>query len=327
MHMGTLRHQKQSASKPAGRKNTAKKPKTPGKIGRFARRLGLVAGIATGIIAPSLSSAQDHIKKQVNTPADSPAQITMASAGERAPANTYVVPTTDGKDTTANLAMNARAKPDGEKKMEPGPDPSLKWCDGIAIEDGKLIFRGVSAHEKHGDASVDISKLLEVVGLTDATTANIKWQQLRIINGEKKAYFVVETERMSVLMSSNPDFEKGDDTWGRALYAPDGTKIFSNSDAICVTDDGSVVATTPTTLLIIQTGMKGKKFAHTYKEMFGEDVDNLKNPRFNRSTTNDTVELRDETMITPQGKKVVITIPIYRWDGISASIDEMFSKN
>ena len=316
--MDMLRHRKSTEGKKPDRLNAAKKP---GKTGRFARRAGLVAGITLGIIAPSLLKSQSPGP----APDDKRNEITLASASNSLPANTYTVPATDGKDTLTHYYANANAKKKAE--VEPGSPPEQRWCEGIAIENGKLIFKGISAHGKTGSASVDISKWLKVAGLTDVTTENIKWHEFRIINGEKKAYFVIETESISVLMSSNPDFEKGDDTWGKAVCATDRTKILRNPGAVFVTEDGTIVATTPTTLLMIQTGIDGKKFSRTYKEMFGEDVDNLKNPRFSGSATNDVVELRDETFVTQLGNKVVITIPIYNWDGISASVEERFTKN
>ena len=304
--MGTLRHRNQRVSKPEHKESAAKKPKTP-RNGRFVRNLLLTAGIATGIIAPSLLNAQDNIKRPINKPTDKQNEIMIAAAGESTPANTYTVPARDGKSL--------------------GSDPSQKWCDGIEIANGELTFKGINIHGRRGNATVDVKGFFDTFGITDATTENIKWVEFRIINGEKKAYFVVETELMSVLVTSNPDFEKTNDTWGKAMLATDISKIFTHPGAIYIATDGAVVATTPTTLIIIQAGPYGKKFSRTYKKMFGEEVDNLKNPRFNRSTIENTVELRDETFITQKGNKVVITIPIYNWDGISASVDENFTKN
>ena len=130
MQMGTLRHRKPIVSKPADRKITIKKPKTPGKFGKFARRLGLVAGITTGIIAPSLSNAQGSIKTQVNKPTDKQTEIMMAAAGERSlPRNTYIVPARDGKDSLRGYAPDRN-----EKRIEPGSDPKKKYTSSADIE-------------------------------------------------------------------------------------------------------------------------------------------------------------------------------------------------
>ena len=93
--MGTLGHRNQLVSKPADRKITIKKPK----FGKFARRAGLVAGIATGIIAPSLLKAQGNIKDQVNRPTDKQIEIMIAASGESTNANTYTVPDARPKTT------------------------------------------------------------------------------------------------------------------------------------------------------------------------------------------------------------------------------------
>ncbi|MCX6771157.1 MAG: hypothetical protein NTX79_03815 [Candidatus Micrarchaeota archaeon] len=326
IHMSTLRHQKQTISKRTGRESNSKFRHAARKTGRFFGML-----FTGGALLTALSGhTQDTTSAPASKPTDKRFEITMANAGKDLPlganaANTYVVPAKDSPDTVGNRMVAARAKPAGGKNMEPGPDPNQKWCDGIEIENGQMIFRGIEKDGRHGSASIDIKAFLEKYGLFDATTNSIKWQQFRVINGEKKVYFVVEANGMSVLITSNPDFEKGNDTWGKAVFASDGTKIFTQLGTMFATDDGSIVATTPTTLLIIQTGINGKKFAHTYKEMFKEDVI-LKAPTFEKSAK-DVVEMRDETLVTPQGKKVVITIPIYNWDGISAGIDEKFTKN
>ena len=294
MHMVTHKQQKPNVSKPAGRKFAAHKAGKGRKIARAAGRvfLGLL-----GIGTPLLLNAQ---AKDAQLPIN-PAQekvIYVASADRGLPAGTYVAPVTDGKDTLQNLAMNERTK--DAKKIEPGPDPNQKWCDGIAIENGKLIFKGVSAHGKRGDAILPFADFLEMFGISDATTENIKWEKIVTIAGAKKAFFVVETETKSVLITSNPDFENADSTWGKAIFSKDGSRIFTHERATLINDDGTVLATTPTTLLFIRGGERGLKFEMVYNKLLGNGPD-LTNPTIERYKSDR--DIINELLILPEQKE------------------------
>jgi hypothetical protein len=155
------------------------------------------------------------------------------------------------------------------EKFEPS-EPEQKWCDGIEIENDRLIFKGIHKGKKVRDAIIPFVDFLSKFGIADATTKDIVWKTFRIINGEKKAFFVIEKNGISVLVTSNPDFEKNDDTWGKGLVATDKTKIFLNEGAIFITEDGSMAATTSTTLLIICSGKSGEKREINYTKTFGE---------------------------------------------------------
>ena len=83
-----------------------------------------------------------------------------------------------------------------------------------------------------------------------------------------------------------------------SLSAKDGSKIFTQRDAIFVSKDGSIVATTPTTLLII-TSTEG--FSIAYQSLFG-NIPPLENPTISASNDQNIVLIRDPTMTNATSK-------------------------
>jgi hypothetical protein len=234
----------------------------------------------------------------------------MAARGEGLPANTYVAapaPATDGEGKKAA---------GGGTSLE--PDPSQKWCDGIAIENGQLIFKGIEKNGRRWNASVDISKFFELYLLINgATTDDIKWYALRI-EDKNIAYIVIETESNSVLLKSFSDLGDANESWGKVIFAKDGTKIFVGESAIYIAKDGTIVATTPTTILIIQKGENGRVKNWTYEEIAGGPVPPLVSPVLDEE--NGWVRIRDPTIKDEKGNKYKILLDT---DSMRAAIVEI----
>jgi len=77
------------------------------------------------------------------------------------------------------------------------------------------------------------------------------------------------------LIQDVPKFREKDIGYISVKEAPDHSKIFTHDGAICVLSDGTVVASTPTTLIAI--GPKGIKDDKNYDKELGEG-DDLKLP-------------------------------------------------
>lgn len=78
-----------------------------------------------------------------------------------------------------------------------------------------------------------------------------------------------------------------------ALRSSDGSKLFLHDGAVFVAADGSILATSPTTLLV---NTSNGTINSTYREMFG-DVPPLKKPIFSRGKNDDYVDLRDAAIM------------------------------
>jgi hypothetical protein len=194
-------------------------------------------------------------------------------------------------DTTQYYAM-AGGKPKSEPKSEPTANEN--WCESIEIENGRLILKGIQKNGVYYDASTPFDDFLSKYGVPGASTKDIIWQTLRIINGEKKVFFIINKEYLSVLVTTTPDLDKMNDIWGRGLCASDASKIFAHEGSVFVTDSGTVVALTPTTLLAIHSEKNGKRIEIVFDQRFG------KGPAFTRPTirknTENDVCIYDETM-------------------------------
>ena len=259
---------------------------------RFIRSALLRAGIFTAIGLTTLSLGAKAQSAGPNpTPKTKLGAIMAANAARE-------------KDMTKTYDASKDFEASGKEKTE------NKWCDGLVIEKGTLIFNGVGVRGKNGDVIINIKNLLDAVGIADATTENIKWQEFRIISGEKKAYFVVETKTSSVLITVGSDFEKSDETRTRVIVARDLSRIFTHMGSILISDDGTVIASTPTTLLIIQSGLNGKTKQVVYNEEFGKGPA-FTNPTITNSNGDDMIvdpTMPDQYILLDHNK---LTIGLY----------------
>jgi hypothetical protein len=82
--------------------------------------------------------------------------------------------------------------------------------------------------------------------------------------------------------------------------AADGSTIFTQDGAIFVAKDGSIVATTPTTLLLITSGYAKST---TYEQLFGAgNVPALKGPTIGKGNDDNYVDLRDAVLYNEKEK-------------------------
>ncbi len=136
------------------------------------------------------------------------------------------------------------------------------------------------------------------------TNEHLKWQDFREIEVtndkgktelRKVAYYVIEKNGVSQLIQDVPEFREKDIGYISVKEAPDHSKIFTHDGAICVLSDGTIVASTPTTLLAI--GPKGIKDDKNYDIELGEGPDLIRPTisRFNSSKF-EYAHIDDETM-------------------------------
>ena len=261
MHMRTQGHQKPYVSKQADRPDTAHKHHGKGK--KILKTAGKVlGGVLVGALMTSLplkssgQNARDDGQDTKNIPVVASANVPLL----------VLIYNATGEDLSKSAA---KVKPG----TTPTDDPKQKWCEGIEIENGNLIFKGIHKGNDVGDAITGVEDFLAKFGVPGATTKDIIWTAFRTINGQKKAYFIIEKNGISLLATSNPDFEKIEGTWGKGLCADDNTKIFTHPGAILITEDGTIVATTPTTLLTIDPGENGFKSQVYYRKYLGNGPD------------------------------------------------------
>jgi len=154
---------------------------------------------------------------------------------------------------------------------------------------------------KIGDKLCEISDNLST---EDASNTKLAWKpgELRQIiytkmNSWNSVAFVFESSVIALIpyMKENK-LELG----VAAAHADDGSRIFKEEDCLLILTDGTVLATTPTTPLVV-SGYGASK--GTYQDIFG-DVPELTNPRFTQGNAPNTAELKDPTM---RGVKMIIT--------------------
>jgi len=331
--MGTLGHRNQLVSKPAGRKIAAKKQKTPGKFGKFARRAGLVAGIA--IIAPSLLNAQGNIKTQVNKPADEQTQIMMAASGESTPENTYTVP--DARPKTTEKPAPVVNKLGQTIIGEP-------FCD-VRFEGDKIIFKNFAftneitemSKEVHNETQGSFKKQATIVYLKERHTILVHCGyclvHLRIekdlSTGKWKDPYVSTFEADSLIANvivpkdgSFAMFQVGNSmlvyqTGKDRPFSIDG-RIFTHAGAIY--EDaarGVFIATTPTELFV-----KTRENTITYNYI-ERGLRELQMPYFIEGKERNVIEMRDANLKTPAGKRVVMKIQVNNLDNLQFELDDI----
>jgi len=302
--MGTQTQQKRTAGKPEGRKFAAK-------IARAAKKTGKALGalLGGGIIATSFAIKDAPAQAPSAQMPKGKAEITMAARAQGLPANTYAAPDTLPRSDRmspgggARMAENAK----GGAKAETGADPGQKWCDGIEIENGQLIFKGMEKNGRRGDAYLDIKNLLYRYVLEGATTDNIKWQETRTINGKRLVGMVIETPDNSVLFAFNPDFE-ANDAWGKGTFAKD-EQICPKDKAKYIAADGTVFAATPTTILIIPAGESGKRIWLTLSKLIDGDAPPMQQPEIYEEAG--WFVIKDPVMKNSKGEQMKVIFKIF----------------
>jgi hypothetical protein len=182
----------------------------------------------------------------------------------------------------------------------------------VELKDGILRIMGVKKGDEYFDLKIDIR--------------NIR-KEIKESFGEKQMEAFPEQMPLGVIVSI--PFSSGSyliyprgilltyaDEQGplmKAVTSLDESKIFFHDGAIFVAKNGSIVATTPTTLLVITPK---EVISVTYKASFGE-VSNLKRPYIGRGTDDDHAELRDEVIKDEKGPiKLVMRLSSFEIEGI-----------
>ena len=289
----------------------AKGKKFARKAGKTAKAAGKALGVlfaGTGIITSLAVKAQDNAK----APAGKHVEITVASARSTLPASTLVMH--DGIDTLTHHCASVNAK-----KIRLKPNPNQAWCDGIELTDGKLTYKNVIVNGTHYNSSDNLGEFFEIFQLAGATTENIKWQKAAVIDNTKIAYIVIESKDNSVLAAIHPEFETGQKTWIKAIFAFDDTRIFANDNAIGITSDGAVVAATPTSILIIQPGREGDVKCWTLEAIAGTKVPQMVAPEL--TCQGDFVVIKDQTITDGKGNKYKIILDARNMKAAIVEID------
>jgi hypothetical protein len=203
----------------------------------------------------------------------------------------------------AQVAENDTTRQPQSKKIEPY-EANQKWCDGIEIINDSLIFKNTNVNGNGGDVYVNIRSFLHEYVLDGATTENIKWQETKIIDGKKLAFFEIETKDNSVLVTSNLEFGTGNSAWGKAIFARDDTKIFPHDSAKYISSDGTVIAATSTTILIIPPGKTGRLTRLTLSQLVGSDSPQMQKPEI--FELSGWYVIKDPVMKNSKGEQMIV---------------------
>lgn len=97
----------------------------------------------------------------------------------------------------------------------------------------------------------------------------------------------------------------GKDRYYRTIWSGDDSRIFTHDGAIFLAKDGSIVATTPTTLLVITSK---EVWSVTYKKLFGDDTPNLEKPFTGAGKNDNLVDLRDSAINGSKNLKLEVQL-------------------
>jgi len=237
-----------------------------------------------GIIVTSFSTkapAQGSLKAPEIDPSKN-IGLTIAPTGQ--PKNTYVSP---GDTLGRAYADNMRASPDGEKKVDAGPDPSQKWCDGVEIKDGEIIFKGMIFGSGTGSSPImskEAIKVMKEIGIdyTKATNKNLKFFDQRIDGYMYRAYLIIE---VPVIRENGPTGEietsmllvELNQKEDNVLVRPASfDTIFPGSAYIG--KRGEFVAAAEYCIEILEPGQNGKKTSVTLSKLIGGDAPPMEAP-------------------------------------------------
>ena len=244
------------------------------KFKRVAKVFGTLLG--GGLIITANAQAPDNAKAPASAPSGKQIEITMADLGSRVPDNTYMAPTVGNDTLTHYYANNAKTA----KKIEPGPDPNAPfkveggWAESVEIRHDSLICNNYKVKGRQVlFGGTPVGKFLRARGI-DPNNKSIKGAELTEIDANTQcAGIVFESNGKSLLYYSvaNTITSK---VAVNAISASDGSIPFGHKGAIFTASDGTLLASTPTTLLIIKpTGDRWyvEEINYTMKFGAGED--------------------------------------------------------
>lgn len=190
----------------------------------------------------------------------------------------------------------------GPDTVAPGSNHSVapkiigKKTFEVDLKNGILTFSNV----KKGSETVTVDIDLRSINSNINPNAEIK-QRLYTKSGDG-VFLIFESGILAAFPESN-------DGKSKIAYtsSSDGSKIFGHRGATFLSEDGSILATTPTTLLLLNSNNKDVVEV-TYKTLFG-DVPLLVMPVFSQGKDKNHVDLRDE-IIKDGDKQVKITITL-----------------
>lgn len=191
--------------------------------------------------------------------------------------------------TPANIGKS------GEEKGKTGDAPKVTYENGVKIVGEKTFDAAI----KNGIPYIDgeeyeidttVVKGIGSMQLLKDLDKNEKLQYIRFSNfGDEKriAYFIYE----SGIFSISKDNEGG--VQFRGVIAKDGSKMFLHDAAVFLAKNGSIVATTPTTLLIITPK---EAWGIAYEKLLKTKLPPLERPYISKGGTDDYVHIGDPTI-------------------------------
>jgi hypothetical protein len=158
----------------------------------------------------------------------------------------------------------------------------------VEIKDGILSFRGIKVNGDYVEITADVKDEFKAKGISlGDIKQKIYFSDAKYGNG---VYLVFD----NAIVGTFPNNGKGTKTLAGFIAPSDNSRIFLHDGAIFVTPNGSIVATTPTTLLIVTLSLSNS-LNMTYLELFGK-IPDLKGPNISGSADANIVFVRDETM-------------------------------
>lgn len=168
----------------------------------------------------------------------------------------------------------------------------------VDLKNGILTF----SHVKKGSETVTID--MDLRKLNSNINPNAEIKQRIYTKSDDGVFLIFESGILAAFPEPNNIDGKGTIAY---TSASDGSKIFGHRGATFLSEDGSILATTPTTLLILNPNNKDV-IEVSYKTLFG-DVSPLVMPVFSQGKDKNHVDLRDE-VIKDGDKQVKITITL-----------------
>lgn len=165
----------------------------------------------------------------------------------------------------------------------------------VEIRDDSLYIRNFGGL----DFAVDIKRARNMGILETSSTKEIRQLHYQSVGKRGSGVYIIFEYGITFVV---PDVQR-ERLKGVHTRSPDGSKIFLHDGAIYVAPDGSIIATTPTTLLMITPN---EAISYTYREIFGVDL-NLKRPYMKRGKDDNHAELTDETL-KENGKQIKFVI-------------------
>jgi len=317
MYMRARKHPKPNEGKTRRKQFTALK--TAGKA--------LGALFVGGSIITSLTvKGQTADNAKSPAPANPKHKLEIAAVdNDKLPKNTKIYPAqaADGKDTAeralAVRKVDLETKPEAKKaEIEPGSAPNQKWCDGIEIKDGEIIFKGMTFGSRTGSSPIMSEKAMEIMkkvgaDYTKATNENLRFFDQRIDGNLYRAYLIVEipvirenyplgeTETSMIFVELN---RNDDNVFVRPVSF--GTKVFPGS--VYIGKRGEFVAATQDCIEIVEPGIKGKKTNVSLSKLIGGDAPFMENPKI--SEENGWYTITDPVIKNTKGERMKVVFKV-----------------